>query len=128
MQRRSYFVMVPPQPGDSASVAGATAASCTLNGSNFSSFDGYWTATSKFYLPPKATNIVLTYTNLGLDDAGVLFLNTNAIGATFAGVSATGANQGNIVLVDGGASQTWDLPPALMTWSRGLPRTASSEA
>jgi hypothetical protein len=78
-----------------------------LNGSNFSSFVGYWTATSSFYLPPTATNIVLTYTNLGFDDAGVLFLNTNAIGATFAGVSATGTSQGNIVLVDGGASNTW---------------------
>jgi hypothetical protein len=78
-----------------------------LNGSNFSSFDGYWTATSEFYLPPTATNIVLTYTNLGFDDAGVLFLNTSAIGATDANDSATGTTQGKIVLVDGGASQTW---------------------
>jgi hypothetical protein len=71
-----------------------------LNGSNFSSFDGYWTATSSFYLPPTAMNIVLTYTNLGFDDAGVLFLNTTAIGAT----DVDGATQGKIVLVDGGTS------------------------
>jgi hypothetical protein len=78
-----------------------------LNGSNFSSFDGYWTATYGFYLPPTATNIVLSYTNFGFDDAGVLFLNTNAIGATYTTACATGISPGLIVLVDGAASQVW---------------------
>src|ERR1700743_1453512 len=44
----------------------------SLNGSDVSAFDGFWTATYAFYLPPKATNAVITFTNLGFDDAGVL--------------------------------------------------------
>lgn len=76
---------------------------------NLSYFDGYWTASYAFYLPPTATNVVLNYSNLGFDDAGVLFLNTNAIDAAETVANSAGSTQGQFVFVDGSSSLPWSF-------------------
>ena len=78
-----------------------------LYGNNFSTFDGYWTAMCSFYLPPAATNITLTYSNLACDDAGVMALNGSYFDSTATTASTTNGVQGQFVFADGAPSQSW---------------------
>lgn len=66
-------------------------------GLNIATFDGYWTATFPFYLPPNAVNVRLTYSSLNSDDRTVLELNGVPIGT--AGYSS---GLGSMTFTDGG--------------------------
>jgi hypothetical protein len=79
-----------------------------LLGENLTNFDGFWTATNQFYLPPAATNVSLTFSNLGFDDAGVLFLNGTPIAATDTHSASNGTTSGRVVFQNGTAS-TWSF-------------------
>ncbi|MDB6034635.1 MAG: cell wall/surface repeat protein, partial [Verrucomicrobiales bacterium] len=73
-----------------------------LPGGSADGFDGYWTATYPFFLPANATNVSLTFSNLGGDDRVVLTLNGATIAATGIGsVNGPNPSQGSMVLVDG---------------------------
>jgi len=69
-------------------------------------FSGFWLADYVFYLPNGAGNITLSYSNLYVDDRGLLLLNGNQIVAT--GIPYFGnLNPGSLVLIDGGSQQAY---------------------
>lgn len=69
-------------------------------------FTGFWLADYVFYLPYGVTNISLTYSNLYVDDRGMLLVNGNPIVAT--GIPYFGnLNPGSLVLTDGGSAQPY---------------------
>lgn len=80
-----------------------------ITGLNVATFDGFWTATFLFDLPADAANITLDFSNLSVDDRGVLELNGTAIGsAGFNGVTGDGMMR----LSAGTADVPYTLGPA----------------
>lgn len=74
--------------------------------SGVTNFTGFWLADYVFYLPYGANNVSLTYSNLYVDDRGILLLNGNPIVAT--GIPYFGSlNPGSLVLTDGGSPQAY---------------------
>lgn len=71
-----------------------------------SNFDGFWIADYTFTLPYGATNISLSFTNLYIDDRGMVYLNNQFVLATgFADSNIL--NPGSFVYTDGGTPQTY---------------------
>ena len=78
-------------------------------------FTGFWLADYRFYLPYGATNISLTYSNLYVDDRGLLLLNGNPIVAT----GSMGGSSGSLVLTDGGSPQPYSPFVGVNTFGSG---------
>ena len=69
-------------------------------------FTGFWLADYVFYLPNGAAHISLSYSNLYVDDRGLLLLNANPIvgsGIPF----FPNLNPGSLILTDGGSPQAY---------------------
>jgi len=80
-----------------------------VGGGDVASFDNFWIAQFDFTLPSDATNIRLTYSDLAVDDRGVVLLNGNLFAAIGLGEAPSGCTPGAMVISNGSSNNPFDF-------------------